>query len=168
MSPTKLLTLADFDPQAIAEYGITADDLRRVERYLRLLQGRNAPALADIAIGGYYGTVALLHEIVELRILLEREPDLLEWDRDSIRTYWGLNEDAHVTALIDEYTYLQHQIEQVLGEEIEVSALLWANSTMRDFDLLAESNWPGHLLVPDAEAVDLARRLLARLREVEL
>jgi len=66
MSPTKPLTLAGFDPGVVAEYGITADDLRRVERYLRLLQGPDAPALADIAIGGYYGTAALLHEVVEL------------------------------------------------------------------------------------------------------
>jgi hypothetical protein len=52
MSPTKPLALADFDPQVVAEYGITVDDPRQVERYLRLLQGHDAPALADIAIGG--------------------------------------------------------------------------------------------------------------------
>jgi hypothetical protein len=168
MSPTRPLTLADFDPQVVAEYGITPGDLRRVERYLRLLQGPDAPALADIAIGGYYGTAALLHEVVELRILLKREPQLLEWDRDSVRTYWGLNEDAHIAALIAEYTYLQRQIARLLDEEIGISALLWANSTLRDFGLLAKSNWPGRLLVPDAEAVDLARRSLARLKEVKL
>ena len=71
------LSLADFDPQVVAEYGVTADDLRRVERYLRLLQGPDAPAMRDIAGGGYYGTAALLHEVVELDILLERGPELL-------------------------------------------------------------------------------------------
>jgi len=109
------VSLANFDPQVVAEYNITADDLRRVEHYLRLLQGPDAPALKDIAVGGYYGTSALLHEVVELDILLE-----------------------------------------------------WANTTMRDFDLLAESDWSGHLLVPDTAAVDRARRLLVRLREVDL
>lgn len=40
-----MIQLADFDPQVVAEYGITADDLQRVECYLRLLQGPDAPAL---------------------------------------------------------------------------------------------------------------------------
>ena len=61
---------ADFDPQVVAEYDVTAETLDRVVRYLRLLQGPDAPALADIAVGGYYGTAALLHEVVELDILL--------------------------------------------------------------------------------------------------
>ncbi len=160
--------LADFDPQVVAEYDITEDDLRRVEHYLRLLQGPDAPALKDIAVGGYYGTSALLHEVVELDILLEREPGLLKWNRNSARAFLNLNENAHVAALAAEYTYLQCQIEQVLGEEVEIDALLWTNTTMRDFDLLAESDWSGHLLVPDTAAVDRARRLLVRLREVDL
>ncbi|MBL7064300.1 MAG: hypothetical protein ISS49_08885 [Anaerolineae bacterium] len=151
----------------VAEYDITEDDLRRVEHYLRLLQGSDAPALKDIG-GGYYGTSALLHEVVELDILLEREPGLLKWNRHSARAFLNLNEDAHVAALVAEYTYLQCQIEQVLGEEVEIGALLWANTTMRDFDLLAESDWSGRLLVPDTAAVDRARRLLVRLREVDL
>ena len=60
------VSLADFDPQVVIEYGITAETLDRVVCYLRLLQGPGAPALADISIGGYYGTAALLHEVVEL------------------------------------------------------------------------------------------------------
>lgn len=53
------MRLADFDPQVVAEYDITEEDLDRVVRYLRLLQGPDAPTLADIAIGGYYGTAVL-------------------------------------------------------------------------------------------------------------
>ena len=157
-----------FDPQAVAEYNITADDLRRVERYLRLLQGPDAPALKDIAVGGYYGTSALLHEVVELGILLEREPGLLSLKRRQARAFWWRNKDAHVTALVTEYTYLRRQIGEVLGEKVEINALLWANTTRRDFDLLAESTWPGHLRIPDAAEMERARQLLARLREVEL
>ena len=37
--------LADFDPQVVAEYDITEDDLRRVEHYLRLLQEPDPPAM---------------------------------------------------------------------------------------------------------------------------
>jgi len=160
--------LADFDPQVVAECGVTEEDLDQVVRYLRLLQGPDAPALADIAIGGYYGTVALLHEVVELCILLERELKLLKWNRNSVRAFLNLNGDAHVAALVAEYTYLQCQIRQMLGEEVEVGALLRANTTMRDFHLLAESDWSGRLLVPGVAVVDRARRLLARLRRVEL
>jgi hypothetical protein len=65
--------LADFDPAIVAQYAITEQDLQRVARYVQLLQGEDAPTLADIVVGGYYGTSALLHEVVELRALLERE-----------------------------------------------------------------------------------------------
>ncbi len=162
------VSLSGFDPQVIADYGITEEDLDRVVRYLRLLQGPDAPALADIAIGGYYGTAALLHEVVELDILLEREPGLLILKRRQARAFWWRNKDAHVTALVTEYTYLQRQIGEVLGEEVEINALLWANTTRRDFDLLAESTWPGRLRIPDAADVECARQLLACLREMEL
>lgn len=159
---------ADFDPQVIAKYDITREGLDRVMRYLRLLQGPDAPALKDIAVGGYYGTSALLHEVVELGILLEREPGLLSLKRRQARAFWRRNKDAHVTALVTEYTYLQRQIGEVLGEKVEINALLWANTTRRDFDLLAESTWPSHLRIPDAAEVERARQLLARLRKVEL
>lgn len=167
MSPTKPLTLADFDPGVVAEYGITPGDLRRVERYLRLLQGPDAPALADVAIGGYYGTAALLHEVVELRMLLKREPRLLHWSGSSAQSFLKLHEDAHLAALVAEYTYLQRQIGQVLSEQVEMGALLRANTTMRDFNMLAESDWPGRLLYPDAMAVNCARQLLDRLKRIE-
>ena len=60
-----MIVLADFDPQIVAEYHITEQTLERVIRYVRLLQGEDAPTLRDIAVGGYYGTSALLHEVVE-------------------------------------------------------------------------------------------------------
>lgn len=163
----KPLALTLFDPQVIAEYGVTANDLRQVERYLRLLQGPEAPTLADIAIGGYYGTAALLHEVVELRTLLKQEPRLLHWSGSSVRSFLKLHEDAHLAALVAEYTYLQRQIGQVLSEQVEMGALLRANTTMRDFNMLAESDWPGRLLYPDAMAVDRARQLLDRLKRIE-
>lgn len=162
------MRLTDFDPRVVDKYSITANDLRQVERYLRLLQGPDAPALADIAIGGYYGTAALLHEIVELDILLERAPGLLDLNRKRARAFWIRNNDAHVTALVAEYTYLQRQVREMLGEEVEIGALLWVNSTVRDFDMLAESEWPGRLRIPDVTEVERARQLLARLKELKL
>jgi len=159
------LSPADFDPRVVAEYGITAETLDRVVRYLRLLQGPDAPALADIAIGGYYGTAALLHEVIELNILLKREPGLLEMDEESALNFWHANTDAHITALVAEYTYLQRRIRQVLGEKVSVGALLWVNADEHDFAMLATSDWPGPLRIPDAAEVDRARRLLGCLKE---
>jgi hypothetical protein len=71
-----------------------------------------------------------------------------------------------VAALIEEDTYLQRRIRWVLGEEISISALLWANADERDFAALAVSDWPGRLVVPDAAEVSLARRLIKRLKEI--
>lgn len=48
-----MIKLSDFDPEIIAKYDIVEEDLDRVIRYLRLLQGPDAPTLEDIAIGGY-------------------------------------------------------------------------------------------------------------------
>ncbi len=66
-----MISLADFDQAIIEKHGITERKLERVSRYVRLLQGDEAPTLRDIAVGGYYGSSALLHEVVELDILLE-------------------------------------------------------------------------------------------------
>ncbi|MFB0537752.1 MAG: hypothetical protein ACETWR_22525 [Anaerolineae bacterium] len=77
------ISLADFDPATVAQYAITEQDLQRVARYVQLLQGEDAPTLADIAVGGYYGTSALLHEVVELRALLEGESELFQMSVDA-------------------------------------------------------------------------------------
>ncbi len=79
--------LAIFDLKAIAQHGITEGDLHRVWRYVTILQGSRSPVLRDIAGGCYYGTSALLHEVIELRILLEREPYLLFWSKDMVRKF---------------------------------------------------------------------------------
>ena len=79
-----MISLADFDPAIIEEYGITKRKLERVSRYVRLLQGKDALTLRDIAVGGYYGTSALLHEVVELDILLQRDPKLLQRSHEEV------------------------------------------------------------------------------------
>ena len=158
------VNLADFDPQAVAEYNITADDLRRVERYLRLLQGPDALTLRDIAIGGYYGTAALLHEVVELDILLEREPRLLEMDRDTILAFWRANEDAHAIAMASEYEYLRNVIQRLFNTTVGIGALVVANASDWDLDILIESDVEIPLFKPNDEQVGRASDLLSRLR----
>ncbi|MBM4467037.1 MAG: hypothetical protein FJ014_16045 [Chloroflexi bacterium] len=73
-----MFKLGDFDQQVIQKWRITKRDLENVQRYVTKLQKHLAhSSLDDITIGGIYGTSALIHEVMELRILLERDPDLL-------------------------------------------------------------------------------------------
>ena len=155
-----------FDPQVIAKYGITENDLDQVTRYLRLLQGPDALALEDIALGGYYGTAALLHEVVELNILLEREPRLLEVGRDAILAFWHANADAHARALVIEYKYLHKAIYRLFNVMVGIGALVVANASDWDLDILIESDVEIPLFKPDDEQIGRAAELLARLRFV--
>ena len=100
-----MIALSDFDPVIVERYGITEEKLAQVVRYVQLLQGKDAPTLRDVAVGGYYGTSALLHEMVELEMLLAREPGLLRWSRTVARWFLERNVDAHVRALMAEYRY---------------------------------------------------------------
>jgi hypothetical protein len=65
--------LADFDPEALEQHNVTAQDIENAYRYVVILQGPDSKAYADTASGCYYGSSALLHEVVEVRILLERD-----------------------------------------------------------------------------------------------
>jgi len=160
------VSLANFEPQAVADYDIPADDLRRGGHYVRLLQGPEALALEDIALGVYYGTAALLHEVVELDILLEREPRLLEMDRDDALALWRVNEDAHARALASEYGYLRDVIQRLFNVTVGIGALIVANASDWDLDILIESNVELPLFKPDDEQVRQASDILARLRAV--
>jgi len=73
--------LTIFDPDVVAQYRISVQDVARVKQYVRLLRGDNASELEDIARGGEVGTRLLLNRLVELRWLLTRDPLLLERER---------------------------------------------------------------------------------------
>lgn len=150
-----MIALSDFDPVVVERYGIAGEMLAKVVRYVQLLQGENAPTLRDIAVGGYYGTSALLHEVVELEVLLAREPGLLQFDRAAaIRFFWA-NLDAHARALAEEYVYLQATIERLFGEQVGLGALVMANADQPDFELLVGS--PIQVLIFKPTASELAR-----------
>jgi hypothetical protein len=160
------ISLADFDPATVAQYAITEQDLQRVARYVQLLQGEDAPTLADIAVGGYYGTSALLHEVVELRALLEREPALLQKTRFQAGQFFYANLDAHAQALAAEYQYLGDKIASVFGERMPLGALVKANAQQRDFEILAEHDIPVPLFDPTEAETARAAALLSRLRDL--
>ena len=158
------ISLADLDPAIVAQYAITEQDLQRVARYVQLLQGEDAPTLADIAVGGYYGTSALLHEVVELRALLEQEPELLDWQGHAVRQFFHANPDAHANALVVEHRYLQACIEGIFGQRLSLTALVTANAGQRDFELLLASDIPVPIFEPSLTEVRQAELLLERLR----
>ena len=160
------ISLADFDPAIVAQYAITEQDLQRVARYVQLLQGEDAPTLADMAVGGYYGTSALLHEVVELRVLLEREPELLNWQGHAVRQFFHANPDAHANALVVEHRYLQVCIKDVFGQRLSLEALVTANAGQRDFELLLASDIRVPVFEPSLTEVQRAELLLERLRSL--
>jgi len=160
------VSLADFDPQLVADYDITEEDLDRVVRYLRLLQGPDALSLKDIALGGYYGTSALLHEVVEVRVLLARERQLLRRSPARVKQFFLDNPDAHAHALAVEHIYLRQVIARLFKQDTAVGALILANAGRRDFCILAESDIPVPLFEPTDEEVAQAATCLLRLRQL--
>ena len=159
-----MISLADFDQAIIEKHGITERKLERVSRYVRLLQGDEAPTLRDIAVGGYYGSSALLHEVVELDILLERDPRLLRRSPAEVQRLFRANEDAYCRALSVEYGYLQLIIRELFGEEVSIGALIVANALSEDFDTLVSSDEPLRLFEPGRNEITRASLLLERLR----
>jgi len=159
--------LAIFDREAITEHHITESDLRCVWRYVTILQGPTSPVLRDIAAGCYYGTSALLHEVTELRILLERDPYLLYQSKEMVRKCLRTNKDAHVRALMVEYPYLQQKVQDAFGEKIGLGALVLADAGLDDFWFLAESELPSPIFWPSDDEVYRAMGLLARLRALK-
>jgi hypothetical protein len=104
---------ANFGREALTQYRVTQQDIRRAQRYIILLQGTDSLTYRDIAAGCYYATSALLHKVVELRILLQRDRRLLRRSDQQVGEFLHDNEDAHVKALTIEYTYLQQRINDV-------------------------------------------------------
>ena len=159
--------MADFDHEAIEQHNVTARDIENARRYVALLQGTNSKTYADIAAGCYYGTSALLHEVIELRVLLKLDRWLLLRSRQRAKRFLRDNEDAHVEALKVEYPYLQRKVKEILGRDIGLGALAKANTISLDYERLVESRLRRPILEPTEMAIDQAAELLARLREVD-
>jgi len=159
-----VISLADFDQAIIKKYHITEHKLRQVIRRVQLMQRPHALTLQDIAVGGYYGTSALLHEVVELDILLERDPWLLRRSQQQARRFLEGHENAHVRAMEAEYRYLQDRIQQLFGVHVSIGDLVQANASKDDLDMLIESDVELPIFEPKPEKVALAAQLLEKLR----
>jgi hypothetical protein len=162
-----LPTLESFDQEAVSQYNITRQDLENVGRYVMALQGHLSPnTLDDIALGGYYGTSALLHEVVELRLLLKRDPALLRRSATDIKRFATspANYDAHLRAMEAEYRYLQSAIKRLFDRYIDMGALVKANARRPfDWDSLFDTDLSFHK--PQKEDIVEAEELLFQLKE---
>jgi len=158
------MKLTDFDPDIIAAYHITERDLQNVVRYITILQGRESQVLNDLAAGGYYGTSVLLHEVVELRILLARNPLLLRKRKRAVGLFLKENAGAHIEGLMAEYSYLRRKIAYAFDKIVGIGELVRANASTEDFKMLfgAEGQMP--VFEPTEEQVERASNLLARLK----
>lgn len=167
--PQPVIKLTDFDPQPIIEYAISGNDLTNIYHYLQAMQAHLAPGTwGDICLGSYYGTSALLHEIVELRILLNRDPYLLTRRPAEIKQFArsARNKDAHLRGLEAEYRYLQNMIQRIFNQRIDIGALVQANSRRQvDWDDLFETDLP--FFEPSAADIHSALLILERLRTVK-
>ena len=163
------ITLAEFDQLPLIEYNITSSDLANVYRYLQVMQSHlDEGTWEEICLGSYYGASALLHEVIELRLLLSRDPYLLTRSDEEIKEFARRpdNHDAHLSGLEAEYRYLQAVIQRVLGRLINIGALARANTQrLGDWDDLFETNLP--FLEPSAEELAEAQSLLTQLRGPE-
>ena len=139
-----ILKLSDFDPDPLVEYAITERDLTSIYQYLQAMQAHlDLATWDDICIGGYYGTSALLHEVIEVRILTSRNPYFLAQSASKIKAFARLpqNRDAHVRGLEIEYSYLQKVIQYQYDVSINIGALLKVNSTHpQDWDDLFDTD----------------------------
>ena len=159
--------LTDFDREALAEHGVTQREIENARRYVALLQEADSQTYADIAAGCYYGTSALLHEVVELRILLKRDRWLLVRSRKRANKFLQDNEDAHIEALQVEYPYLQRKIAEILGEKVGIGELVKANASRLDFDKLFDSELDLPIFFPTDADIERARILLDRLKRFD-
>jgi hypothetical protein len=158
------MRLTAFDPRIVAEYHITESDLRNVVQYLTIVQDRDSRTLADLRRGGYYGTSILLHELIQLRYLLERDPQVLRRDKAFLRRRLTADLEAHLQGLVAEYEYLQGAIRKVFGQIVGIGALVQANASTTDFDLLFASDVEIPIFPATDNEIEHARGLLERLR----
>jgi hypothetical protein len=158
--------LAQLEPLGLNRYQITEVDVQRVEKYLGIIQ-KNLQAASTwqdlIRYAGPYGTSILIHEVVEIRLLIARGVDPLRQSKRALQKLLARHIEVHIIALYEEHLYLQEVINRLFGQKFEVACLIKANSNDdRDLQLFLESDVGSYLL--EADRVEEAGRALARLK----
>lgn len=158
--------LIRFDRVGLDHYNITADDLQRIERYVRILQSGLSETIWDeaIQIGGAYGASILIHEIVEIRALQQAGIDPYRYTQEELARVLADHLSAHVVAIYEEHLFLQDVLLRQYGCRFEVATLIKANrADDTDLHYFLESDIGVFLLEQDR--VEEARMYLERLRQ---
>lgn len=161
--------LARFDPVGLERYGITADGLQRVEKYIRILQAGLGETVWDeaVQIGGPYGTSILIHEIVEIRALQQAGIDPYRYSQKELARVLADHLPAHVLAIYEEHLYLQEVLLRQYGCRFEVATLVKANrADDTDLNYFLESGIGVFLLEQDR--VEETKMYLERLKQEEV
>jgi hypothetical protein len=162
--------LAKLDPIAVARYQITEKDVRTIERYLSIIQ-------ADLELEGVslwqeiidfppaYATSLVIHELVEIRVLLARGIDPLKLDTDTLQQTLASNIDVHIQSVYEEHSYLQEYISRRYQQLFQIGTLLKVNRLdvdEVDLQLLLSSDI-GVVIIED-DKLDEARRIINELK----
>jgi hypothetical protein len=162
--------LAKLDPMAVARYQITEKDVRTIERYLSIIQ-------ADLELEGVslwqeiidfppaYATSLVIHELVEIRVLLARGIDPLKLDTDTLQQTLASNIDVHIQSVYEEHSYLQEYISRRYQQLFQIGTLLKVNRLdvdEVDLQLLLSSDI-GVVIIED-DKLDEARRIINELK----
>lgn len=153
-----------FDRSALDKYGITAQDLERIEKYVTLLQHDLPTTVWEeaVSIKGEYRTSIIIHEIVELRELLKLGIAPLAAGK-AVADRLKEHPEAHALALWEEHLYLQKVIRRKYGCRFEVATLIRANRYDElDVERFQESD-VGVFVLESEEQVEKARMLLNEL-----
>ncbi len=155
---------------AVARYQITEKDIRTIERYLNIIQ-------ADLELEGVslwqeiidfplaYSTSLVIHELVEIRLLLARGIEPLKLDTDALQQTLASNIEVHIQAIYEEHFYLQEYISRRYHQLFQIGTLLKINRLdvdEVDLQLLLSSNI-GVVIIEDKK-LDEARQIINELK----
>ena len=157
--------LAKLDPLAVARYQITEKDIHTIERYLKIIQADlyGASTWQDILdFDGPYATSIAIHEIVEIRLLLEAGVQPLKLRPKALRAALAAHKTAHVVALYEEHYFLQEYIQRQFQQQFQIATLIRANRDEDDLELFLESDLGVYLL--EEERVEEAQTILDQIK----
>ena len=112
---------------------------------------------------GPYATSIVIHELVEITHLLDKNPKLLKLKTQALQQFLGANVTAHVMAIYEEHVFLQEYIGRMYQQQFQVATLIKANRRANnDLQLFLESDVGVFILNEDQ--VEAARQILAELK----
>ncbi len=158
--------LAKLDPLAVARYQITEKDIGTIERYLKIIQAdlyEEVSTWQDILdFDGPYATSIVIHEIVEIRLLLEAGIQPLKLKPQALRMALTANKTAHIVALYEEHIFLQEYIQRQFQQQFQIATLMMANRDQDDLELFLESDLGVYIL--EEERIEAAQSILDRMK----